>query len=423
MEQDNRQQHSRKRKRTQHNKRLPVLVIAAVLVFYIGAQVISAFWGSVETVTAAHVTVDDSFGANGWFIRDEVEVSGSASETVKHIVYSGERVQQNAPLAIEYSDEQSLTHSRELEALDEQIALLDTALQTAGDGSDAAKLDQLITLSMQQLSAQLKTGSGATLSSAAASLRTLSLRREAGTLDAATISAERQTLDTQRQSLSQQLSGRTSEITAPSSGYFSEIIDGYEEIFTLDALEDLTLDEFQKLTSAKPKNSSAALGKIIQGFSWYLGAEIPTEQANRLSVGTDLRIRFTQASIEVPVTVYALDKPRNSDVSLVILEGNEFNSEIVSMRDQPIDIILGTYTGLKVPKEAARMETDSKGNSTLGVYILSGSMSRFKSIKPLYETDQFYVVQQSATDVGALVAQDKIIIKGKDIQNNRVVKT
>ena len=93
------------------------------------------------------------------------------------------------------------------------------------------------------------------------------------------------------------------------------------------------------------------------------------------------------------------------------------------MRSQPIEIILGTYTGLKVPKQAARMVSDGKGGETLGVYILSGSIQKEKTIKKLYETDTYYVVQQSATDVGALVAQDQIIVRGKDLQNNMVVKT
>ena len=71
-----------------------------------------------ETEPAVHVSVNDSFMSTGWFFRDEQTVSGSASGSVKHVVYSGERVQQDAALALVYADEQSLALSREIEPLE-----------------------------------------------------------------------------------------------------------------------------------------------------------------------------------------------------------------------------------------------------------------------------------------------------------------
>lgn len=400
-----------------------LIVISLLLVVYLGAQIYSAFSGSIETASAVHITANDSFAANGWFFRTETTVSGSESSTVKHIVYSGERVQQDAALATVYADEQTLSLSRELEEVEGQIATLDAALQTAGDGSDAAKLDQLITLNLQQMTALLKSGSGTTLAPAVESLRSLSLKRDAGNLDAATVSAERDALTGEQQSLSQQVSGRTNQITSPASGYFSEIVDGYESILNPDQLEKMTVEEFQNLTETKPVRADDALGKIMQGFSWYLAAEVPVAEADRLAKAGSVRVNFTRASIETAAPVFAINKERDAETALIVLEGNEFNSEMVSMRDQPIDIILGTYTGLKVPKEAARMMTDSEGNSRLGVFILSGSVTKFKNITPLFETDSYYVVEQSATDASALVAQDKIIVRGKGLQNNMVVNT
>ena len=101
-----------------------------------------------------------------------------------------------------------------------------------------------------------------------------------------------------------------------------------------------------------------------------------------------------------------------------MLEGTSFDNEMVSMRSQPIEIIIASYTGLRVPKQAVRMD----GNE-IGVYILSGSVEKFKTIHKLYETDSYYVVEQSATDAGALVAKDQIIVRGKNLQNNMVVRT
>ncbi len=375
MDEEKKQKNRQKKQR--RKKRLTVLLITAALTAYFSLQVVFAFSDSIQTVPAMPVTVNDSFTATGWFFRDELPVSGSTGDSIRHTVYSGERVQQNAALATVYADDQALALSRELEPLENRIALLDTALQSAGNGSDAAKLDQLIALGLQQMAGEVKNGSGAALVSSTESLRTMSLRREAGSVDAAAISAERNALAAQRDSLQQQLAGRTKELAASVSGYFSEIIDGYESVLLPEELDDLSIDRFHELIKRGRKpDTGSSLGKIIQGFSWYLVAEVPIEQAERVAkvlearednnLDTHLTVAFTQASLETPVSVYEIIQERNADTALLILEGSDFNSELVSMRDQPIEIILGTYTGLKVPKQAARMVSDGNGGQTLG---------------------------------------------------------
>lgn len=421
------QQDSKKtKKRSLTGSRLIFLIIAAAVVLVLCWQVYSAFSNTYETTPAVQVTVNDSIMAEGWFFRDEITVSGSTGDAVKHIVYSGERVQQDAALAVVYSDEDALALSKQLDPLENRISLLETALSSAADGSDAAKLDQMIILSLQQMAEQAKSGSGSSLSNATSSLRTLALRREAGNADTTAITAERDALILERDSLNAQLAGHTTQLTAPTSGYFSEVVDGYEDLLTMDALSDLTVDRFRELTGTKVQPADDAWGKMIQGFSWYLVSEISAEDASRFSEGQSLRVNFTQASLETPVTVHAVLKERGSDRALLVLEGTEFNSEMVSMRQQTIEIILATYTGLRVPKKAVSVQetTDSNGvtTRTTGVFILSGSFQKFKVINKLYEADDYYVVEQSATDVNMLVEQDQIIVSGKNLQNNMVVK-
>ena len=56
------------------------------------------------------------------------------------------------------------------------------------------------------------------------------------------------------------------------------------------------------------------------------------------------------------------------------------------------------------------------------VYILSGGVEKSKIINPLYEAEDYYVVEQSATNVDMLVEQDQIIVRGRNLQNNMVVR-
>ena len=355
MEQKQKTKPARQQKRDRSH--LVFMMIAAVVLLYIGRSFLGIFSAAPETTPAMRVTVNDSFTADGWFVRDEITIKGGG-ESVKHIVYSGERVQKNAPLAVVYGDDEALELSRQLDPLDDRISQLDTALQTANDSSDTAKIDQQITLAIQNLAAETKEGSGSVLTSSSASLRTLSLRRAADQLDSASIRAERDSLSAQRDSLQQSLSGRTAELKAPCSGYFSEIVDGFEDTLKPASLSGLTVARFRELTSKAPetRHSSSTLGKMVQGFSWYLACEIPAEQAERLQIGQELKVNFTQASLTSPVTVYAVNWEHDDDTALLVLEGTDFNSGMVSMRQQPVEIIIASYTGLSVPKSALRVE-------------------------------------------------------------------
>lgn len=240
-----------------------VFIIAAVLmVIYLGGRLSNAFSAAPETTPALHVTVNDSFTSDGWFFRDEEPIDNATGSSVKHIVYSGERVQQDAPLAIIYSDQESMDLSRQLDPLEERISLLDTALQSTSDSSNIAKLDQVITLTIEQLAEQVKEGSGSSVASAASSLRTLSLRREAGNVDTNEVSAEHDALVSEQSSLEHQLTGRTTELTASSSGYFSEVVDGYESILTPSSLDEMTVEQFDKTVAQQPSaENSNSLGQ------------------------------------------------------------------------------------------------------------------------------------------------------------------
>ena len=57
------------------------------------------------------------------------------------------------------------------------------------------------------------------------------------------------------------------------------------------------------------------------------------------------------------------------------------------------------------------------------MYIVSSGIQKFKIIsEPLFETEDYYVVEQSATNVDMLVEQDQIIVRGRNLQNNMVVR-
>ena len=163
--------------RRRRNSNTVVVLVGTIALLYLILQTVHALSNHVTTVAATRVTVENSIECSGIFIRDEVLVESLTSSTVKQLVSTGERVKKQSELAVSYAGESALETSRELELLEDEVALLRAALRSAGDFSDTARLDQQLTSAMRTLNAQVKDGIVTDARDTADSLREQSLRR------------------------------------------------------------------------------------------------------------------------------------------------------------------------------------------------------------------------------------------------------
>ena len=224
--------------------------------------------------------------------------------------------------------------------------------------------------------------------------------------------------------MQQQIGNSSITIASPASGFFSEVVDGFESKLTISSLDTMTASELENLDPSKiTTTSSDTLGKVVQDFRWYFAMSVPKENVEDLSVGDSLLLSFAQVSSDIQVSVNDIRKQKNDENALLIVSGMEITPEILSMRYQSVEVIKEIYTGIQVPKNAVRIQTDSEGNSIQGVFILPDSISRFKPIEVLYETGNYYIVKQGTTTQNTgLVVGDRIIVKGRDLEDLKVVK-
>lgn len=402
-------------------RRLGVIIFMIIMLSIVLWQIMV---NKTETQTAVKVTVNDSFMSNGWFFRNEVMVQGTTGDTVKHIVQGGEKVQKNAALAVVYTNASALENSQKISVLDDQIELLESAAQMITNGSDSVKIESMITNKIAELSSEMQQSSVSGMESSVTELRNLCLRRAIDSVDKETLLEQAQSLTSERNYLQQQIGNSSITIASPASGFFSEVVDGFESKLTISSLDAMTASELENLDPSKiTTTSSDTLGKVVQDFRWYFAMSVPKENVEDLSVGDSLLLRFAQVSSDIQVSVNDIRKQKNDENALLIVSGMEITPEILSMRYQSVEVIKEIYTGIQVPKNAVRIQTDSEGNSIQGVFILPDSISRFKPIEVLYETGNYYIVKQGTTTQNTgLVVGDRIIVKGRDLEDLKVVK-
>ena len=151
-------------------------------------------------------------------------------------------------------------------------------------------------------------------------------------------------------------------------------------------------------------------------------------------------VDFSDASSNtVPASIYKIVQYNNSDKALVILQCTYMDTTLSEIRQEPVEIGMGSYSGLRVSKKAIhddyveKTTYDDKGNEhkeskkVQGVYVLYGSEVQFKEISIVYAGNDYVLCDSSPTD-GTLFSgetislYDQIITEGDDLYDGKVIK-
>lgn len=397
---------------------VPVVIGVVFLIYLIGNFAVSHF-NPVEVVRASQITMDDAISATGYFIREEKVVKVDDATTSEYNYSDGDKVAKNAALVTIYKNEESLQQSQQLEDVKEQISQLES-LQENSYVTNTSQIDQKITSEINSIGDAVDSGAYDRLSSHIHQLRAYALQSGSMNGDMSDISSRLKKLKSTQNSLESKLKNQTSTISSKYSGYFSQTVDGYENIFTLDCIDDLTVSALDRLAAKSASTGDASNCKIISEYSWYYATTLSEADASRLKENQQVTLRFSQPSDNVQATVYAIrpDTDSESGKVLALFRSYDMNSDLVSKRKEVGSIVLASYTGLKVPTDAIHMND----NGEVGVYIENNNISSFKVIDPIYKGSEYYIVKQGVIGDDSLVVNDKIIRRAKDIEDKKVVK-
>lgn len=395
-------------------KSLGAVLLLLLVVVYMGYQVMENLIEKIVTADALEVTAQDKISATGIFVRQETPLYPQQGGTVAFLADEGEKVAKGQAVAQFFTDENQLALYRQSQSLGEEIESVKYAFTHMTDGSDGVKLDSLIKMNMLQLGAKLDQGLVSQAEEYSSKLDAMIVQRgvaQKGDTDYAAILQE---LESQKAQIDASLQGGAA-VTAPAAGYFVGRTDGCEESLTPEGLKTLSADAITQVVERK-EASSEAIGKVVDGYSWYFAAQVTADEAKRLKEVSKVTLRFPQLLAEdISCSVYDVHQDESGEW-VAVFESGYMNAALLMARDQPADIILRSYTGLKVPKEALRQNDEGEW----GAYCLEGAQVVFKKITILFQTDSFYVAKDTGKN-GELTRYDKMVVKAKDIENRKVV--
>ena len=275
------------KERTLGTKLLLALVTLGVLAYF-AIQAVRYFGDPLTTTLAYRYEVELSTALSGYVVRDETVLPDDTSGLLQQQRTEGERVSAGGVVALVYADQASLELQQQIQSLQTQIEQLQYAEEAALGAEVSLRLDAQILQTIRNYRGALAADRLDTAEDYGDELRSLVMKRDYTYSDTADLSARLAELQSQVNTLQAQAGSSVRRITAPESGLYSAVVDGYETILTPENVEQLTPGQISALEpdeSGLPNN----VGKLVLGDTWYYVAVVEESEAQTLEESGTLK--------------------------------------------------------------------------------------------------------------------------------------
>ncbi len=369
------------------NKVFIALIIIAAIGYILYAVLLLNADGT-DTFFVEQGTIHEEESVLGYIIRNEKVIKNEEYQNgIVQIAGEGEKVHKDEAIFQYYSDE-TKEISKKIDEIDLQIQ------EQLKDKKIASNSD--IKLIENQIESQLETlrklNNIQEITEYSKTIKNL-LEKKISTLGEITgTTNELKQLINERNSLSQQIRNSTKYLTAPISGVVSYRVDNLED--------ELTTEDFNKLTTAYLENlnlktgqiiaTSGEAGKVIDNFIYYIATSVDSTEAMNAKIGDKVTIRLS-TNDEIKSEIAHINEEENRRV--LILKIDRMTEKLINYRKISFELIWWSDSGLKVPNKA--IIEDEKGLSYL---IRTGSNMTKLLVKIVNKNENYSIVSPYSTE-------------------------
>lgn len=425
---------------------LGAVVLAFLVLLYVGYQAYQATHQSIRTETAMYGEVSDVLQAQGFILRNETVIDESYSGVLSYRVADGSRVSRGGVIADIFSNEGDAASQRELDQLDQEIENLQSLSQTANFYvANPSMLGDQIYSALEGISQLVNENDFSGLNTQKGELQNALIRRQliTGEESAEDYSQRISQLQSQRDTLASQTGSATGSILAPEAGYFISTVDGLENVMDISQVESITVAQAEELLEQQP-SSTDAVGKICQDFNWYAVCVFDEDDMVRFEGVEDVYLDIPFASTEqIPAKVLARNSDGESGKTAVVFQCSTMDADIAAVRNEAIQVTVNTYSGVLVNERAIRFAdveyttTDEAGNTVTqvqknvkGVYVLYGGQLEFVQVftdqtvngYAICRTDLTEEEQSMLVTDSTIQLYDQVVVEGTDLYDGKIVR-
>lgn len=411
--------------------KLITALISLILLIYVGVQAYNWLYDPYQTEIVLKDTYLREIELNGFFIRDENILESSSDGVVSYNYKNAQKVSKGATVAGIYENNTDLQNFSKLDALKEKrAALVQAQNKEAIEGIQIDLLNTRILNGRMNLIKLIDENNFTDIDDVYNDLLLNINLMNVSTGSEVSFDETINEIDSKIKEIEESVSKKKETVVSKHSGYFSSSTDGYESVFTLDMLEDLSVDKVNECINNKTILQSNSIGKIVSENEWYFISTVSKKDAELLKSFKEqkkqLTLKFNSISTrEVIADVTDLIFEKDADIGVVVFKSFYYDEDIINMRFESPKAVVASYMGIVISKDAIRVHdeiiTDDEGNEVTekvsGVYTLLGKTVKFKKIDPIY-SDDYVVISKPNVSQNYVSVYDEVIIKGKGLSES-----
>ncbi len=391
------------------------VVVVALLSVYGVTQWYLINRNKIETVKATEGFINDSIMTTGVVCREETVLESTTDGFVFYNVENGQRVSSGMLIGEVYPSVDDIDLINKSNDIKQQLLKLEEAENFMSTVNiDISITRKQLSNSMVELSHSVVTGNYDDIYNSMMDV-SLHINKINTAMDRNDdIASTKQELINLNNDINGRISDPLVSISSPTSGYFMDSVDGYENVITKESFENMSYEEgLQVLNTPVESSKSGVYGKVITNYKWHLCAYVTQKQAEKLSNTKKVRLsldteqnQYQNAEIEKII-------PKDN-MYLVVLKSSTIDKSSVSNRINECEILFSQYKGIKVPKSALRIV-----GGEMGVYIKFAKLVQFKKVSPIYQDDNYVILPINTSDENQVELYDDIIVKGVNLYDGK----
>lgn len=411
--------------RTQFFKKYAIKFLVALcmlsLIVYTVYHALGKSTSSLMTTPTRSIKDTAILGGEAYLFRNETVLTVQKQGLVNDLAVSGQKVGKNVPLTEVWygiAPEEWASVQAELEAINSMLSVLDNSLDRSVTLSNIDAYREKASDLALKIRTEIQSGNWSAAQQLESELLTYANRMQAVAGNRREMELLRTQLKDRRSAL---LQGESEQLdNTATSGYFYGYrhVDGYEQLFTVDALGGLTAQNFGDYVAMQPQRSAQfAVGKMVYDYDWYLAVGFSADVSVHLAAGQTYSVTFPEDGGRVlQMECRSLLADESGKSLVAVLHSTEHPQDFSYLRRQTVQIDLGNTEGYYIPSTALHTE-----NGQECVYVLEGSTVYRRHIEVIYRGDGYVIVKSDPEDrTDYLQLNEMLITSGKNLYDGKV---
>lgn len=404
-------------------RKILICSLGLVLLCFFTYKTYCFFQNHVKTEQAELVEYKEKIAAEAIIVRKEKKITKNNSGFIKYLVEDGEKVSKNQPIYEYYSSEDDLKLQNKIDEAENEKKILKKCSDSYNVlFKDLFQINERIKKNTTDLLICYKNNMFSKATEIKNSLVYNFCIREKLLDDNTNFSERINFLNNLIKELNEKKPLHTT-VNTDEEGYFSSFVDGLEDCFNYDDIENLKTDDFF-VENAKPIDNNDAIGKIIAGKKYYIICKLPLCKAENFIVKNFYSVELSSSEIyEITMELANLNKNEEKNECLLAFSCNYFDKNIVSARIEKINILLNTYSGIKIRNDAIRKIKGENDEFVEGVFVKKGNYISFKKTEIIFRNQEFSICKNydESESHNNLKAYDHVIFKGRNLFDGKKI--